>query len=131
MSSPVTPHPIVFCCQLTSLSSVAFVCFTVLWGLLHFCRPASELPWGDSEAILVRARLMMWEEAEVPYPYYEDRTSRISLDSTRSVDTKDVFIAIPDEPELPPMPRRFLVAEKGDEGWSYSSKQSLRDRYIE
>ncbi len=92
-----------------------------VWGLFHFCRSASEYPWGDSEAILVRARLMMWEEAEVPYPYNEHWTNQTNFESTQSsVDAKDVFIAIPDEPELPPMPRRFLVAEKGDEGWSYS-----------
>ncbi len=66
----------------------------------------------------------MWEEDEVEY--YEDQTRPPSMESTRTMDTNDVFIVIPDEPELPPMPRRFLVAEKGDEGWSYSSKRNLR-----
>ncbi len=67
---------------------------------------------------------MMWEEAEVEY-YPEDPMRKISTDSTRVVDTNDVFITIPNKPELSPMPRRFLAAEKGDEGWSYSSKRKL------
>ncbi len=60
----------------------------------------------------------MWEDAEVEY-YPEHVTTKTCTDTELAEDTDDKFIVLPDKPELSPMPRRFLIAEKGDKGWSY------------